>query len=131
MNDPARARVSAVVITLNAAGQLAECLASVAFADEILVVDSGSTDGTRELAEKYGARVVTRTTRQYALGTPSFNLWSIGLRYRLPSKASYDHTLALNINNLFDRDYLRVNRLIGEKRAILFTYTLNRTGAKR
>lgn len=60
MNDPARARVSAVVITLNAAGQLAECLASVAFADEILVVDSGSTDGTRELAEKYGARVVTQ-----------------------------------------------------------------------
>ncbi len=78
-----------------------------------------------------GARVVTRTTGQYALATPSFNLWSIGLRYRLPSKASYDQTLALNINNLFDRDYLRVNRLIGEKRAILFTYTLNRTGARR
>ncbi len=58
--EPARARISAVVITLNAAGQLAECLASVAFADEILVVDSGSTDGTRELAEKYGARVVTQ-----------------------------------------------------------------------
>ncbi|MDA0276283.1 MAG: glycosyltransferase family 2 protein [Proteobacteria bacterium] len=59
-NDPARARVSAVIITLNAAGQLAECLASVAFADEILVVDSGSIDGTRELAAKYGARVVTQ-----------------------------------------------------------------------
>jgi len=59
-NATARARVSAVVITLNAAGQLAECLASVAFADEILVVDSGSTDGTRELAQKYGARVVAQ-----------------------------------------------------------------------
>jgi len=57
---PARPRVSAVVITLNAAAQLADCLASVAFADEILVVDSGSTDGTRELAEKYGARVVAQ-----------------------------------------------------------------------
>ncbi len=78
-----------------------------------------------------GARVVTRTTGQYALGTPSFNLWSIGLRYRLPGRASYDHTLALNINNLFDRDYLRVNRLIGEKRAILLTYTLNRQGPRR
>ena len=60
MTEPARARVSAVVITLNAVGQLAECLASVAFADEILVVDSGSTDGTRELAQKYGARVVAQ-----------------------------------------------------------------------
>jgi outer membrane receptor protein involved in Fe transport len=78
-----------------------------------------------------GARVVTRTTGQYALGTPSFNLWSIGLRYKLPSTANYDHSIALNVNNLLDRDYLRVNRLIGEKRAILFTYTLNRSGAKR
>ena len=60
MTAPARPRVSAVIITLNAAAQLAECLASVAFADEILVVDSGSTDGTRELAGKYGARVVTQ-----------------------------------------------------------------------
>jgi len=59
-NDPARARVSVVVITLNAAGPLADCLASVAFADEIVVVDSGSTDGTRELAQKFGARVVSQ-----------------------------------------------------------------------
>lgn len=47
-----------VVITHNAAGQLADCLASVAFADEVLVMDSGSTDGTRELAAKMGARVI-------------------------------------------------------------------------
>lgn len=55
---PARQHLSATVITLNAAQQLAECLRSLAFADEVLVVDCGSTDGTIELARQHGARVI-------------------------------------------------------------------------
>ena len=52
--------LSVILITQNAAAQLPECLASVAFADEVVVVDSGSSDGTAEIAARYGARVVTR-----------------------------------------------------------------------
>ena len=52
--------LSVVLITHNAAAQLAQCLASVAFADEVVVVDSSSGDGTVELAKRYGARVVTK-----------------------------------------------------------------------
>ena len=52
--------LSVVLITQNAAAQLPECLASVAFADEVVVVDSGSSDGTAEVAARYGARVVAK-----------------------------------------------------------------------
>jgi glycosyltransferase involved in cell wall biosynthesis len=48
------------VIALNAAAQLPECLASVAFADEVVVVDSGSSDGTAQVASRYGARVIVK-----------------------------------------------------------------------
>lgn len=57
MSSP-RAPLSAVLITRNAAMQLEPCLASLAFADEIVVVDSGSEDATRELAAGKGARVI-------------------------------------------------------------------------
>ena len=51
---------SVVVITKNAAAQLAACLESAAFADEIVVVDSDSNDGTAELAARHGARVLQK-----------------------------------------------------------------------
>lgn len=52
--------LSVVLITRNAAAQLEDCLASVAFADEVVVVDSDSSDGTAALAARYGARVVAK-----------------------------------------------------------------------
>lgn len=50
--------VSAVIITLNEAGNIRRCLDSLGFCGEVIVVDSGSDDGTPGIAESMGARVV-------------------------------------------------------------------------
>jgi glycosyltransferase involved in cell wall biosynthesis len=57
--------LSAVIITKNAATQLGECLVSLGFVDEILVVDSGSTDGTADIAQRAGAKVLESEWRGF------------------------------------------------------------------
>lgn len=53
-----REALSVVVITRDAARVLGPCLESAAFAEEIVVVDAGSTDATLEVARRHGARTV-------------------------------------------------------------------------
>ena len=57
--------LSAVLITYNTGHQLAHCLRSLGFVDEIVVVDSGSDDATREVARRHGARVVEEPWRGF------------------------------------------------------------------
>jgi glycosyltransferase involved in cell wall biosynthesis len=52
--------LSACIITYNEADRIEACLRSVAFCDEIIVVDSHSTDDTRSRAAALGARVIER-----------------------------------------------------------------------
>jgi glycosyltransferase involved in cell wall biosynthesis len=52
-----RERLSVVVTTFNSADTLDACLRSVAWADEIVVLDSGSTDATLAIAGHYGAQI--------------------------------------------------------------------------
>lgn len=51
-------RISVALITRNESHNIVDCLRSVAWADEIVVVDQGSSDGTAELARAQGARVI-------------------------------------------------------------------------
>jgi glycosyltransferase involved in cell wall biosynthesis len=50
--------LSVIIITKNEAASIRRCIASVSWADEIIVVDSGSTDGTQDICRALGAKVV-------------------------------------------------------------------------
>lgn len=55
----AMSTLSAVIIVKNESAHLAQCLQTLQWADEIVVLDSGSSDGTVEIASKFNARVET------------------------------------------------------------------------
>lgn len=58
--------LSAVIITLNEEANLARTLASVAWANEIVVLDSGSTDRTRQIAESFHAKFFSESWKGFA-----------------------------------------------------------------
>jgi (heptosyl)LPS beta-1,4-glucosyltransferase len=58
-------KLSVTIITLNEAEHIAPAIESASWADEIIVVDSGSADGTVDIARTAGARVLTREWSGY------------------------------------------------------------------
>lgn len=79
-----RSGLSACIITYNEADRIEGCLRSVSFCDEVIVVDSHSTDSTRERAAALGARVIERdwpgyrSQKQFAVDAAS-NAWVLCL----------------------------------------------------
>jgi glycosyltransferase involved in cell wall biosynthesis len=59
-------KISATIVTLNEERNIARAIESLRCVDEILVVDSGSSDRTREIAARLGARVLQEPWRGYA-----------------------------------------------------------------
>lgn len=66
-------KVSTLILTYNEAGNLPACLAALAWCDDILVLDSGSTDGTVDVARAAGCRILTRPFDTFA-GQRNFGL---------------------------------------------------------
>lgn len=113
-------RLSAVIITRNAAAQLGTCLESVRFADEILIVDSGSTDATREIAQRHNARVLHQDwlgygrQKQFAVEQAA-NDWVLCLDADERVSAPLAHRIqeALRKPDRFAYDMPRCNRFMG------------------
>ena len=59
-------KITATIVTLNEEHNIARAIESLRCVDEIVVVDSGSTDRTREVAARLGARVTKEPWRGYA-----------------------------------------------------------------
>lgn len=63
---PARLPITAIILTRNEELHLARALASIDFAERVVVVDSGSTDRTVDIARAHGAEVLSRAWLNYA-----------------------------------------------------------------
>lgn len=114
--NPRQMPLSAVIITFNEERNLGRCLASLAgLADEILVVDSYSTDRTVEIALQYGARVLQHPfeghiqQKNYALDQAKFDhVLSLDADEALDPTL---HTAIAGIVGAFDHDAYRCRRL--------------------
>jgi len=97
-------RLSVAIIAKNAADHLDNCLRSVAWADEIVLVDGHSTDRTREIAKSYGAKVFEKdfesfpAERAYALQQTSHD-WILSV----DADMIVPEPLAREIQTLLDR----------------------------
>lgn len=83
------------------------------------------------VARVNGVQTVTASTGQWKLTVPSFTLWNAGIHYRLRGGAKFNHTFHLNVNNVFDHQYIKVNKNIGDGRAVYFSYSLGFSGFGR
>ena len=59
-------QISAVILAKNEASSIVACISCLRWCDEVIVLDTGSTDETLELAEAHGARVISFQHRSFA-----------------------------------------------------------------
>jgi hypothetical protein len=111
-----RPTLAVVLITRDAAHLLERTLSAVSFADSTLVVDSGSTDGTRELAEKLGARVVLQ---------PEWKGYGHQKSYAL-SLVEGDWILVLDADEVVDPELASEIRRVTATRGEVCGYSLRR-----
>ena len=109
---PAREKISAFIIAFNEERHIGDCIASLKFCDEILVIDSFSSDSTVAIAEEMGARVISRRWPGYR-EQKAFGL----------SEVKYDWVINIDADERVD------SLLRGEIVQVLEGRDLERTGA--
>jgi glycosyltransferase involved in cell wall biosynthesis len=97
-------KISVVIITLNEEKNIERCLRSVVdVADEILIVDSYSTDQTEEICKRYNARFVLHKFEGY-----------IEQKNWATSQAQYDHVLALDADEALSDELIKSIKKVKE-----------------
>lgn len=111
-------QISAVIITFNEEEKIADAIKSVAWADEILVVDSESADDTRQIAEALGAKVLIKkwqgfsAQKQFAVEKASFEwVFSLDADERVSEKLKAEILKLKNETKNITADGFRIPRL--------------------
>lgn len=93
-------KISAVIIAKNAEEMIADCIDSVSFCDEIIVVDNGSSDRTIELAKHLGARIYEKKSDNFS-DLRNFGLEKVRTKwvFYIDSDERADKELVLSIKN--------------------------------
>lgn len=96
-------KISAVIISCNEASRIANCLKSIqAVADEIILVDCGSKDGTQEIAKSFGAKIFQQAWLGYG------EQKNLGI-----DKASHNYILSIDCDETLDDEL--ANAILEEK----------------
>jgi glycosyltransferase involved in cell wall biosynthesis len=88
--------ISAIIITRNEERHIAEAISSLSCCEEIIVVDSESTDRTREIAEQCGARVIVHSWEGFARQK---NFGALQARYDWILSLDADERLSIELAN--------------------------------
>ena len=88
--------VSVLILTKDEEVNLPVCLGSLSWADDVVVLDSGSTDRTEEIAREYGARVVFRKFDDYA-SQRNYGLIEIDYKYDWILMVDADESVPLDL----------------------------------
>ena len=94
--------VSVLILTFNEEANLPACLEALAWCDDIVVVDSGSTDETVNIAGAHGARILTRAFDTFA-GQRNFGLDHGGLRHEWVLHLDADEIITLPFVEALER----------------------------
>lgn len=115
-------KLAVLILTYNEEKNIVDCINTVKFADEIIVIDSGSTDCTVELAESAGAKVVYHAMEQGFAAQRNFALTQTDLDWVMYLDADERITLDLaeeiksivHIDDKAGYEILRMNIVFGK-----------------
>ena len=125
-----RPRISACIIAFNEAGRIGDCLASLAFCDEIVVVDSYSTDATVAIADAQ-RRVDTYAVAAYVNGPSASYLTAADPDSALQTAAAGQALAANSQQVLGDLQAARTDQVNRESAARLAKQNADRAAAVR